>query len=711
MKNKDTAQYPIRDKYINRELSWLEFNDRVLDEARDKNNPLLEKLKFLSISCSNMDEFFMVRVASLKDMINAGYERPDASGLSPRQQVREISLKAHELFSRQYSIYRRVLLAEMKKNQIEFLAADDLNTTQYKWLENYFLTTVYPILTPMAVDAARPFPLISSKTLNLCVEIEDKKSERGNKADFAIVQVPSVLPRLVELPKDKGHAFIFLEDAIRIFLGSLFGTVNIGAAFCFRIMRNADLDFDEEDAADLLTEIRNKLKQRQWGEIIRLELESTIKPELRNNLLNALETEEIDVYQVDGPLDLTCMQELYALDERDELRFAPFVPGKGMIDREEDIFAAIRNRDILLHHPYETFEPVIEFVRRAARDPDVLAIKQTLYRVSGESPIVRHLTEAAENGKQVMVLVELKARFDEENNINWARKLEQAGCHVIYGQVGLKTHSKIILIVRREEDGIRRYVHLSTGNYNDITAQLYSDIGLFTCSESFAADASAFFNMLSGYAAPLSWHKLIPAPLWLRREINQRIEQEMKLARSGRPARIVAKVNSLVDPPTIDLLYKAAQCGVKIDLLVRGICCLRPGIPGLSENIAVRSIIGRFLEHSRIYYFHNDGNEDLFLSSADLMPRNLDRRIELMFPVEAAAARQKIMSFLELQMADTVKARIMQPDGSYLRVDKRGKLLIDSQQQLMQDARAENSGDESQPRYRFKPITADNDQG
>lgn len=698
----------IRDSaYINRELSWLEFNDRVLDEARDKKNPLLERVKFLSISCSNLDEFFMIRVASLKDMINAGYDKPDAAGLNPQEQVRAISSRAHAMYKRQYNTWCRTLLPLLKEHDIRMVEADGLSDIQKSWLEKYFQTAIYPILTPMAVDAARPFPLISSKSLNICVHII-RKANGGGITDpgFAIVQVPSVLPRLIRLPGDKAYEFIFLEDVIRMFLGHLFGNVQIGAASCFRIMRNADLDIDEEDAADLLTEIKNKLKQRQWGEIIRLEVESDISAQLRSNLVRSLAVDEADIYQAEGPLDLTCLKEIFNLGQYADLRFIPYEADPAVLPPADDIFTAIRQNDILLHHPYDSFEPVVEFVRRSARDPDVLAIKQTLYRVSGDSPIVGYLSEAAENGKQVMVLVELKARFDEENNINWARKLEKAGCHVIYGQVGLKTHSKIILVVRREEDKICRYVHLATGNYNDITAQLYSDFGLFTCSESIGADASAFFNMLSGYAAPLSWHKLVPAPFWLRREIERRIEQETRLARSGRPARIIAKINSLVDPGIIDHFYRASQCGVKVDLIVRGICCLRPGVPGLSENISVRSIIGRFLEHSRIYYFYNDGQEDIFLSSADLMPRNLDRRIELLFPVEEEATRKIIMSFLEIQMSDTVKARIMQPDGSYVRVDKRGKPLIDSQMVLLEQGKQIAGAEGLKQVYRFEPIVS-----
>ena len=625
-KVKSAAAEPLP-PYLNRELSWLEFNDRVLEEARDKQNPLLERLKYLAITCSNLDEFFMIRVASLKDLVNAGFDRPDPAGLNPQQQLAAISERTHQMVTRQYSTYNRALLPGLLKQEIKLLSPVDLNAEQRAFTEEYFRSTVFPILTPMAVDAARPFPLISNRTLNLCVRIE-KTGEGQEPAgpDFAIIQVPSVIPRLVQLPADSGHEYILLEQVIRLYLDQLFSGVAIGPAGCFRIMRNADLDLDEEEAADLLKEIEKQLKMRQWGEVIRLEAEADFDETLLNWLINELDIDNQDIYQINGPLDLTFLNRLYLLADRSDLRYPVYEPQPSPLIGQPDIFAAIRQRDILLHHPYECFDPVIELVRSAAEDPEVLAIKQTLYRVSGNSPIVRHLAEAAERGKQVMVLVELKARFDEENNIHWARKLEQAGCHVIYGLVGLKTHSKITLVVRRDEDGIRRYVHLGTGNYNDQTARFYTDMGIMTCSESIGKDASAFFNMLSGYSAPQSWHKLIPAPFWLRRELERRIEQEMRLAAAGRPARMIIKTNALVDSALIDKLYQASAAGVRIDLIVRGICCLRPGVPGLSEQITVRSIIGRFLEHSRIFYFYNDGQEDLFLSSADWMPRNLDRR-------------------------------------------------------------------------------------
>jgi polyphosphate kinase len=733
---KEAANLP---QYLNRELSWLAFNSRVLDEARDKKTPLLERAMFLSITCSNLDEFFMIRVASLKDLVSAGYSQPDPSGMTPAEQLLAIAAETHKMVDRQYSTYQRAILPAMQAEGIRILDARQLNGAQKAFVRDYFRSTVLPILTPMGIDAARPFPLISNKSLNICVRIvqepetmlqmpagsepkaepaapadkagapeppsRDGAGETAGKWRLAIVQVPSVLPRLLALPAERGHDFILLEDIICMHLDQLFIGARLGSAGCFRIMRNADLDLDEEDAADLLAEIEKQLKMRPWGEVIRLEIEDDFDEKLRRRLIEMIGIEEQGIYQIPGPLDLTFAGKLQELPDRPDLRYPPFMPQPSPQSNAPDIFAAIRQSDILLHHPYESFDPVVELVRRAAQDPDVLAIKQTLYRVSGNSPIISCLADAASRGKQVLVVVELKARFDEQNNIQWAKRLEQAGCHVIYGLVGLKTHSKILLIVRRDEDGIRRYVHMSTGNYNDITACLYSDIGLMTCSESIGADATAFFNMLSGYSAPPVWHKLIPAPNWLRRELGSRIDLEIRHAQAGRKAHIIIKTNALVDPLMIDRLYLASRSGVKIDLIVRGICCLRPGVPGLSDRITVRSIIGRFLEHSRIFYFYNDGQEDIFLASADWMPRNLDRRVELMFPVESETAWQRTMDILDLQLKDTDRARLMSPDGSYSRVDRRGKTPVDSQLALYsmaQEAAQKRKGEDGA--VRFFPV-------
>jgi len=682
--------------YINRELSWLEFNDRVLEEARDKHNPLLERFKFLAISASNLDEFFMVRVASLKDLVNARYDQPDPAGLTPAAQLAAISERTHQMVSRQYSTLNRSLLPALAQQNVRLLSPSELSSDQKAAAFDYFQSTVFPILTPMAVDAARPFPLLANRSLNLIVKITGS-SRSGIVAnldpagderdfDFALIQIPTVIPRLFELPGSAGKDLILLEDIVRMHLDHLFTGVSFGEASSFRIMRNADFDLEEEDAADLLKAIEKQLKLRQWGQVIRLEAEDSIDDELLSVLTRSLSIQPPDIFLINGPLDLTFLFRVHKLPLDPALRFAPYVSQPIVQLQTDDLFAAIRQSDVLLHHPYESFDPVIELVRQASEDPDVLAIKQTLYRVSGESPIVRHLAAAAEMGKQVLVLVELKARFDEENNIQWARRLEQAGCHVIYGLVGLKTHSKITLIVRRDEDRIRRYVHLGTGNYNDITAGIYTDLGLMTCNEGIGADATDFFNMLSGYSAPMSWRKLIMAPFWLRNSFARRIEREKNHALQGKPARIIAKLNSLVDPELIVSLYEASRAGVRIDLIVRGICCLRPGVPGLSETITVRSIVGRFLEHSRIYYFANDNAPELFLSSADWMPRNLDRRVELMFPVEDETAWEKVMDVLETQLADTERSWLMGPDGQYTRVDRRGKMHLDCQQHFCDQA-------------------------
>lgn len=669
------------DYYINRELSWLEFNDRVLEEARDRNNPLLERIKFLSIASSNLDEFFMVRVASLKDLVNAGFNKPDYSGLTSKQQLKKISVRTHLMVDTQYSTLNRALLPALKKNGMHVVYREEVNEEQRVFLEEYFTNIVYPVLTPMAVDSSRPFPLILNKSLNIGVLIKPKEEEK--ELIFATVQVPSVLSRVIELPPAKEGAdrfFIFLEEVIMMFIDRLFTAREIVCAYPYRITRNADLSLEEEEAEDLLVEIEKSLKKRNWGNAIRLEVDSDIDERLLDVLKNALQIHHGDIYYINGPLDLTFLMKIWALEGYESLRYAPYEPQKSFsLLEEEDILGAIRKKDIFLHHPYESFEPVVDFIRQASKDPDVLAIKQTLYRVSGNSPIVRALAQAAERGKQVMVLLEVKARFDEENNIQWAKRLEQAGCHVIYGLVGLKTHSKITLVVRREESGIKRYVHLGTGNYNDITARFYTDMGLFTCNEYFGADASALFNMLSGYSEAPAWYKLEAAPLGLRKRFLELIETEARNARAGRKAVIMAKMNSLVDPEIISALYRASSAGVEIQLIVRGICCLRPGLKGISENITVRSIVGRFLEHSRIFYFYSDGREEVFLSSADWMPRNLDRRVELLFPIEDRDIKERIVNILELSLEDTVKARVLDSEGKYGKIDKRGKKSMDSQ--------------------------------
>jgi polyphosphate kinase len=654
--------------FINRELSWLEFDARVLGEAEDVLNPLFERLKFLSITASNLDEFFMVRVASLKDMVNAGYTKKDIAGMTAAEQLAALDDRTHAFVKRQYKIYNDELVPALAREGFHIIGShEELTHEQEIFVDKYFHEDVYPVLTPMAVDSSRPFPLIRNKTLNIAALLKKKNGDDGT--EFATVQVPSVLPRFVRLPGEQ-DTIILLEEIIERNIDKLFLNYDILCAYP-RIMRNADLSIDEEDAADLLKEIEKQLKKRQWGQAIRLEVQGNIDKQLLKRLKSELNITDSDIYRIDGPLDLTFLMKLYGSFDYAKLKTPKYMPAPvPELMNGKNIFEAVREGDILLHHPYQTFDPVVDFVRQAANDPGVLAIKQTLYRVSGNSPIVAALAAAAENGKQVSVLVELKARFDEENNIIWARKLEQAGCHVIYGLVGLKTHSKITLVVRREEDGIRRYVHLGTGNYNDSTAKLYCDMGLFTCSPAIGEDATAVFNMLSGYSEPVGWNKLSLAPLWLRDRFHYLVEREIRHAREGQEAHIIAKMNSVCDKDIIELMYRASKAGVKIELIVRGICCLIPQLEGVSENITVRSIVGTFLEHSRIFYFENGGNPEIYMASADWMSRNLDRRVEIMFPVEDAKLKKEVKHILDVQLADNVKAQLMQPDGSYVRVSE-----------------------------------------
>lgn len=674
--------------YVNRELSWLEFDFRILNEARDKSIPLFERLKFLSITASNLDEFFMVRVASLKDMVHAKYKKTDIAGLRPEEQLELIGEKTHELVALQYSTYNRSLLPALKQQGLQIVSEhEELTEKDGNFVDRFFHDNVYPVLTPMAVDSSRPFPLIRNKSLNIAALVQKKNGADG--LEFAMVQVPSGLPRIVELPADGNgeRRVILLEEIIERNMKELFLNYNIVSAHPFRIMRNADFTLDEEEAEDLLEEIQKQLKKRQWGEVIRLEVEEKVDKRLLKILKRELSVGNDDIYEINGPLDLTFLMKMYGMSGFDELKTPSYTPQPiPAFMNDDDIFTNMRKGDILLHHPYQTFEPVVEFVRQAAKDPDVLAIKQTLYRVSGHSPIVAALAEAAERGKQVSVLVELKARFDEENNINWAKKLEKAGCHVIYGLVGLKTHCKITLVVRREEDGIRRYVHLGTGNYNDSTAKLYTDCGLMTCHPQIGEDATAVFNMLSGYSEPPTWNKLALAPLWLRSRCIRMIKREAEHARAGKPARIMAKMNSLCDKEVIANLYEASCAGVKIELVIRGICCLKAGIPGLSENITVHSIVGNFLEHARILYVENDGSPEVYMGSADWMPRNLDKRVEIMFPVEDPELKKQVIHILQVQLEDNVKAHVLQPDGTYEKIDKRGKVLVCAQEQFCEEA-------------------------
>lgn len=637
--------------FYNRELSWLEFDKRCLSEAKDKTIPLFERIKFLSITASNLDEFFMVRIASLTDMVHAGYTKKDIAGMTPQEQLDALHVSTKEFMKNQYQTLNRSLIPQLAQNGLKLVRHyEDLTPKQAKYVDKYFEKDVTEI--------------------------------------------------------------ILLEEVIEKNLDKLFLSYDIVCAYPYRIMRNADFSIDEEETADLLKEIEKQLKQRQWGEVIRLEVDEAMDKKLLKELKNHLGVDDEVVYKINGPLDLTFLMKVNGIEGFEHLKYPKYkpqpVPGMGDYSH---IFDRIRKGDILLFHPYYEFTPVIEFIRQAANDPDVLAIKQTLYRVSGNSPIIAALAQAAENGKQVTVLVELKARFDEENNIAWAKKLEQAGCHVIYGLVGLKTHSKIALVVRREEDGIRRYVHLGTGNYNDQTAKLYTDMGLLTCSDAIGEDATAVFNMLSGYSEPKKWNKLAVAPIWLKDKFLMLIGREAENARQGKKARIVAKMNSLCDPVIMNALYDASKAGVKIDLIVRGICCIKAGVPGLSENISVRSIVGNYLEHSRIFYFYNDGFEDIYMGSADWMPRNLDKRVEITFPVEDPGLKTKVKEILQIQLADTLKAHIMQPDGSYVKQDLRGKNRLDSQMYFVKKAQAgqEIDGETENTRV-FIPIESHEDE-
>ena len=681
--------------YDNRELSWIKFEHRVLNEAKDKEISILDRLKFVSITSSNLDEFFMVRVASLKDMEHAGYTKKDIAGMDPTEQLCAIGKEVHALVEKQYNTYNRSLMPILRKEGIRIIGAyEELNEKQATYVDKYFMEHVYPVLTPMAVDASRPFPLVRNKSLNIAALIKSKhpnsKLQQGSKQEleFATVQVPSVLPRLVPIPgEDDRYTFTLLEQIIEKNMAQLFLNYDLVCAYPYRIMRNADLSFDEDEASDLLKEIQKQLAKRQWGEVIRLEIEHKADKRLLQVLKEQLAVSGKDVYEIAGPLDLTFLMKMYGLSGCDDLREKLFVPQKNpRILPGESIFDEIKKGDIFLTHPYETFDPVVDFIKQAAVDPDVLAIKQTLYRVSGNSPIIAALAKAAENGKQVTVLVELKARFDEENNIVWAQKLEKAGCHVIYGLVGLKTHCKIALVVRREEDAITRYVHLGTGNYNDSTAKLYTDCGIFTCNENYGEDATAVFNMLSGYSEPARWNKLVVAPIWLRDRFIALIDREIAHAKEGKEAYIVAKMNSLCDRQIIEKLYEASSVGVEIYLVIRGICCLRTGIPGVSEHIHVTSIVGTFLEHSRIFYFYNNGQEDIYMGSADWMPRNLDRRVEIVFPVEDDVIKDRIKHILDVLLRDNLKAYAMLSDGTYAKMSRRGKQAIGAQMTFCREA-------------------------
>ena len=685
--------------FYNRELRWLKFNLRVLKEATVKDTPLLERLKFIAITASNLDEFFMVRVAGLWDNFDNGVEKRDASGMSVKEQLDAISESAHEQVKTQ-SKYLLALIKEMDSVGLHFKRVLNLTDLGKDWLEAYYREMVYPVLTPMAVDASRPFPFLANKTLNLAVELINGEGEHS----MGLVQVPSVLDRIIEVPCETKRTFVFLEDIIASHCADLFKGCQILDMVPFRVTRDSDLDVDEDDIDDLLKEVEKSLRKRKRGAPVRLEIYKTNNSRIKKFLEENLDVSEMEVYEINAPLDATCFFKFTGLPGMWPWLYEPFKPQKpAELLEDGDIFAAIRQKDILLHHPYESFDPVVKLVNDAANDPHVLAIKQTLYRVSGNSPIVAALAKAAENGKQVTVLVELKARFDEENNIIWARRLEQAGCHVIYGLVGLKTHAKIILVVRKEAGGIKRYLHLGTGNYNDNTAKLYTDLGLMTANDQFGSDASAFFNLLSGYSEPPVWNKLVMAPLGLREKIYSLIDNEIALAKAGKGGHIIAKMNSLIDQPVIQKLYEASANGVEIELIVRGICGLRTGIEGISDNITVRSIVGRQLEHSRIFWFANGGDEQLYLSSADWMPRNLNDRVELFFPVESEEHLTRVKGLLDLYLRDNVGAHMMQSNGAYRRVRNRAE-SVSSQSHLYELAQLAATAEQLPMQARLQPM-------
>ncbi|WP_281248904.1 RNA degradosome polyphosphate kinase [Bacillus alkalicellulosilyticus] len=682
--------------YNNRELSWLDFNHRVLEEAEDSRNSLVERLKFLSIFSSNLDEFFMVRVAGLKDQVKAGFNKPEnKAGLTPKEQLGAICERTHGLVEQQDQLFLETISPLLASEQIKMTSINDLSLTGRSYVEAFFNEQVFHVLTPMAIDAYRPFPKLLNKSLNFAIVLEENSKDRKKvlplHGHLVIVQIPSVLDRFVEVPTRGARVFVLLEEVISTFIHKLFTGYQVKSLTLFRITRNADLTIHEDEAEDLLEEIVEELKKRKWGAAVRLEVSHHYSDQdVINFLLDELEMDESDVYQVKSPLDVTFLSSFCdsIITTHEHLGSQSYIPQPPQDLRGEgDIFEKIAKQDILLHHPYESFEPVIEFMSKAAVDPDVLAIKQTLYRVSGNSPVIKSLKRAAENGKQVTVLVELKARFDEENNVQWARELEKAGCHVIYGITHLKTHSKITLVVRREKGKIVRYVHLGTGNYNDATARFYTDMGLLTANVEIGLDAIDFFNYLSGYMEKPTYTHLSVSPFGIRDTFFELIDEEIQYHQKCGNGRIIAKMNSLSDKKIIKKLYEASMAGVKIDLIVRGICCLRPGIEGISDNITVRSIVGTFLEHTRIFYFNHNGNKKVFLSSADWMTRNMENRIEILFPILQENLRTRILDGLHVMLEDNCKARMQNESGKYhyvTRID--GEEEVNSQRILCQEA-------------------------
>lgn len=678
--------------YNNRELSWLAFNERVLEEAEDESNPLLERLKFLAIFSSNLDEFFMVRVAGLQDQVRAGFHKPEnKAGLTPKEQLAKIAETTQALVRRQMDLFRYLVFELLPQEKVYLREYKALNEAQKQFVNELFEETIFPVLTPMAVDAYRPFPTLLGKTLNLLVLLEERDFiEHSEKV--AIVQAPAVLDRFIELPSEKGvKEFVLLEDVITAHIDRLFFGYKVNSTQAFRLTRNADLTIHEEGARDLLVEIEKELKKRKWGVGSRLEVrDGEISDKVLDYLLEEFEIQESDVFKIGGPLDLTFLFGFVKKISigREHLLYESFIPQRPKdLESDENIYEKALTQDLFFHHPYESFEPIVDFVAEASTDPSVLAIKQTLYRVSGNSPIISALKQAAENGKQVTVLVELKARFDEENNVHWAKELEQAGCLVIYGMNNLKTHSKITLIVRQNNGKIERFVHLGTGNYNDATAKAYTDMGIITSHKEFGIDATNFFNYLSGYTEKPQFNHLVVAPFDIRDEFIELIDEEIRCHKQFGNGFIRAKMNSLTDKDLIMKFYEASINGVKVELLIRGICCLRPGIKGISENIMVSSIVGRFLEHTRIYWFHHNGENKVFLSSADLMTRNMIKRVEILFPIYSLDIKHRVMEILQAQLADTAKARVQDASGKYhYKAVSDESVKSNSQEQFILDA-------------------------
>jgi polyphosphate kinase len=684
------------DLYINRELSWIEFNRRVFEQAKDSRHPLLERVKFISIFETNLDEFIMIRVAGLKDQVASRTTPLSPDGRTAEQQLVAVRQRLAPLIQEVRRYWREELLPLLTEQHIYILDYEQLDEQQREAMHDYFENEIFPVLTPLAVDPHHPFPHISNRSLNLAVVLAD--ATHGEL--FARVKVPPALPRLVPVPVTSDEAqvaaFVWLEQVIAAHLSALFPGFDVWESYPFRVLRDADIELQEDDASDLLEYIEQEVRERRFGTVVDLAVNPSMPQRIRRLLIDNLEISQQDLTVVDGPLGMGDVMELHSL-LRPNLKDPPFVPRvPAFLRKGDDLFAAIRKHDLLMHHPYDSFNSVVDFIRAAAHDPQVLAIKQTLYRVGTNSPVVNTLLEAVENGKQVAVLVELKARFDEENNIVWAKELERAGVHVVYGLVGLKTHAKVALVVRREEHGLRRYVHLSTGNYNATTAKIYEDLGLFTCRSEIGADASALFNALTGYSRQNTYRKLLVAPVGLRRGVVERIEREIRFQQEHGNGRLIFKMNALTDPEIVRLLYRASQAGVSIDLIVRGMCSLRPGLPGISDTIRVRSLVGRFLEHSRVYYFGNNGSEEMYLGSADMMQRNLSGRVEILFPIDSSDMRKAILErLLEPELADTVNAHVLLPDGTYKRICPQPDVApFDSQAWFISHPLFEINGDE-----------------